>query len=157
VRLHYRDPPLLWLFVPAYLAHLTEELLAGPGFPAWLARIVGQPVPLGAFVAINAVALAALFAAVNGAVHSERRGWAAVAIATIALTNALAHLSGSIVTRTYSPGLVTGFVLYVPLGSLVLLRAGYQAPEGTMAMGVGAGLLIHAFVFVAAFVAARGI
>jgi hypothetical protein len=146
----------LWLFVPAYLAHVTEELLAGPGFPAWLARIVGQPLPVGAFVAINAVALTALLAAVYAAVRSERQGWAAVAIGTIALTNAVAHLSGSIVTRTYSPGLVTGFVLYVPLGSLVLFRAGYQAPGGTMPIGVVAGFVIHALVFAAAFVSARG-
>jgi hypothetical protein len=155
MRLHYRDPPLLWLFVPAYLAHLSEEVLAGPGFAAWIARVIGGPLPMTAFLTINAAALAALIAGVRAAVRREEAGWAAVAIATIAVTNAVAHLLGSAVTRAYSPGLVTGVVLYLPLGSIALLRAGYQAKGRTFRLGVASGLLLHALVFAVVFASTR--
>lgn len=148
VRLHYRDPPLVWLFLAAYVAHLSEELFAGPGLPLWLARIVGQPVPMPAFIAINTAAVAAMIVGIRAAVRREEAGWVVVAIATIVLTNAIAHLIGSIITGTYSPGLITGFVLYVPLASIALLRAGYQAEGRMFQVGVMAGLLIHLLVFV---------
>jgi hypothetical protein len=155
MRLHYRDPPLVWLFLPAYLAHLGEELFAGPGFAVWLARVVGQPLPMVAFLAINTIALAALIVGIRAAVRREEAGWVVVAVATIAVTNAVAHLIGSIITGTYSPGLVTGFVLYVPLGSIALLRAGYQAQSRNFQVGVIAGLLIHTLVFALAFASTR--
>src|SRR5687767_7961950 len=81
MRWHYRDPGLLWPFVPAYLIHVAEEWFAG--FPLWLEQIVGRPVPGAAFLLINAVALAMLIAAIRAATRAERSGWLAVAIATI--------------------------------------------------------------------------
>jgi hypothetical protein len=151
VRWHYRDPLLLWLLPAAYACHLIEEWLGG--FPRWISRVIGAPLPDGAFLAINAVALTIMLAAIRAARRDERHGWMGVAVATILFTNGIAHLLGSVATGSYSPGLFTGVVLYLPLASLVLLRAWTQAGEGGFGRGVASGLGLHALVFVIAYAA----
>ena len=66
-------------------------------FTEWLAIVAGAPLPRAAFLAINVAA--GLF--ING----------------------LLHMLAGVVTGTYSPGLFTSVVLYLPLGGLALLRA----------------------------------
>jgi hypothetical protein len=153
VRWQYRDAALLWLFVPAYLIHLAEEWLAN--FPDWMARVVGRPLPEPAFLIINGIALVVAVASIRAAVRDAQNGWIAVAIATIVLTNTAAHAAGTALTRSYSPGLISAIVLYLPLGTLTMMRAVDEAPSGQLTRGVGLGLALHALVFVLAFTAAR--
>lgn len=151
-RWSYRDAALLWLFVAAYAIHIAEEWFAG--FPAWVARVVSQPMPPAAFLIINAVAMALLIAGVRAAVRSEASGWIAVTVATIALVNTLSHLGGAFLTRGYAPGVISAVVMYIPLGSLTMMRAMDQAPHH-LVRGVIAGLILHGAVFVLAFSATR--
>jgi hypothetical protein len=151
VRWQYRDPLLLWLLPAAYACHLIEEWLGG--FPQWISRVIGAPLPDAAFLWINAVALAVMVLASRAASGREAHGWMGIAVATILFTNGIAHLLGSVVTGSYSPGLFTGVVLYLPLGGLVLLRAWTEAGEGGFARGVASGLGLHALVFVIAYAA----
>jgi hypothetical protein len=153
VRWHYRDPALIWLFLPAYLAHLAEEVWGG--FPAWVALLVGRPLPLRSFVMINAVALAGLAIGIGAASRRESAGWFAVAVASALGLNAVLHLAASLLTGTYSPGLITGIVFYVPLAVLTLVRASDQLPSTTVWRGVVAGLVLHAIVIAAALAATR--
>ena len=151
MRWDYRDAGLLWLFVPAYGVHLVEEWFAG--FPAWLATVVGRPLPATAFLTINAVAMVLAVLGIRAAVRAERYGWIAIAIATVFLINTASHLAGSLVTRTYSPGLLSAVILYVPLALVVLVRAVDQASRKQVLQGVVAGALIHGAVFIAAYAA----
>jgi hypothetical protein len=153
VRWHYRDAGLLWPFVPAYAIHVAEEWFAG--FTTWVAQISGRPMPDAAFLIINAVAMLLLVIAIRAAARNESNGWIAVTIATIFLINTVSHAAGSLLTRSYSPGLISAVVLYVPLGSLTLIRAIDQSPRGTMSKGVAAATTIHGLVFVAAFLTTR--
>jgi len=153
VRWHYRDAGLLWLFVPAYVAHVAEEWLGG--FPQWIAMVAGRPLPASAFFIVNGIALLLAVAGIRAAIRSDRYGWIAVAVATIALVNTLAHAGGAALTGTYSPGLISAVVLYVPLGALAIIRAVDQAPREQLRRGIAAGLIIHALVFVVAYALAR--
>ena len=151
-RWSYRDAALLWLFVAAFAIHVAEEWLGG--FPAWVASVVSRPMPAAAFLIINGIAMLLMIAGVRAAIRTERRGWIAVTIATIALVNTVSHLAGAVVTRSYAPGLMSALVLYVPLGSLTMIRALDQARD-QVARGVLAGILLHAAVFVIAFAVTR--
>jgi hypothetical protein len=51
--------------------------------------------------------------------------------------------------------LISAVVLYVPLGSLTMIRAVEQAPRATVMRGVIAGGLIHGLVFIVAFASTR--
>ncbi len=151
MRWHYRDPALVWLFVPAYLCHLAEEFFGG--FPAWIGAVIGRPLPPAGFIAINAVALVLMIAAIRAAIRRESHGWMVIAIASLLFLNAIAHALGSIATASYSPGVITGAVIYFPLGAIALIRAWDQAPEQQFWRGVGVGALAN----VAAFVSAAAI
>ena len=153
MRWSYRDAPLLWLLVAAFVIHVAEEWFAG--FPQWIATVAGRPVPLEAFFLINGVALALMIAGVRAAVRRESSGWIVVAIATIALINTLAHVGGAMLTRGYAPGLISAVVLYVPLGALTMIRALDQASPVAVRRGVAVGALLHAAVFLVAFAASR--
>jgi hypothetical protein len=149
VRWHYRDPLLVWLLPAAYACHLGEEWFGG--FPEWMARVIGSALPRPAFIAINAIAFGLMVLASRAATRREANGWMGIAIATILLINGVAHLLGSLATAAYSPGLFTGIVLYLPLGSLVLLRAWAQAQEDQFGTGVLAGIALHVLVVVIAY------
>lgn len=153
MRWHYRDAGLLWPFVPAYMIHVAEEWFAG--FPQWLERIVGRPLPGSAFLLINAVALVLMIATIRAATRAEHHGWMGIAIATIALVNTAAHVAGAAITQSYAPGLVSAVVLYVPLGSLAMIRAFDHAPRDQVRRGIVAGILVHAVVFIVAFLSAQ--
>jgi hypothetical protein len=153
MRWQYRDAGLLWLFVPAYVVHVAEEWVGG--FPAWIGTVVGRPLPGAAFFIINGLALVLLVAGIRAAIQTDRYGWIAVAMATIVLVNTCAHAAGALLTGAYSPGLISAVVLYVPLGSLALIRAVDHAPRAQLLRGIAAGLMIHAIVFVVAFTFAR--
>jgi hypothetical protein len=153
MRWHYRDPPLAWLLVAAYAAHVVEEWVGG--FPEWLALVAGAPLPRVAFVAINAAAMGAIISATRAAIRHDSLGWMAIAIAALLFANGVLHILGSIATGAYSPGLFTGVVLYLPLGQLTLMRAWQQAPPGVFARGVLSGLGVHAAVSLLAFTLAR--
>lgn len=144
MRWHYRDPPLVWLLVGAYAAHVVEEWFGG--FPQWFAVLAGRPLPADAFLTINAIALVVMAASAAAATRRESFGWLAIAIATIELVNGIAHLLGSIVTTSYSPGVITGVILYVPLAQLALLRAWGQVAHAFFWRGVAAGVLAHVIV-----------
>jgi Protein of unknown function with HXXEE motif len=90
--------------------------------------------------------------ATRAALRRDSLGWLAIAIAALLFANGLLHLLGSIMTGTYSPGVVTGVVLYVPLGLLALMRAWTQAPPGFVARGVLSGIGAHVLVSLLAFV-----
>jgi hypothetical protein len=141
VRWDYRDPPLVWLLVAAYAAHVVEEYVGG--FPEWFAVLSGRAMPREVFLAINAIALVAMVLAARAAIRRAPLGWLAIGIATILLVNGVAHLLASVVTGTYSPGLITGVVLYLPLAQLTLLRAWHQAPPWLFWQGVGTGVIAH--------------
>ena len=149
MRWHYRDPLLIWLLPAAYACHLLEEWIGG--FPEWMARIIGSPLPRGSFLLINAVAFVLMVVAARAATRREANGWMGIAIATILLINGIAHLLGSVVTGVYSPGLLTGVILYLPLASLVLLRAWSQAERDIRIRGVVAGIALHVLVVVIAY------
>ena len=138
MRWHYRDGALLWLFPPAYAVHVLEQLVAGDGF-----------------LLVNAVGMVLLVAAVRRTCRDEHAGWMAIAIATLAAVNGMAHVSATLVSGRYSPGLISGVVLYIPLAALTLLRAAYQADGSTIGRGVAAGLAIQAAALVAARLLSR--
>ena len=155
MRWHYRDAALVWLFPPAYLAHLAEETWGGPGFPAWFAYVVGRPLPMPAFIGINVIGLLLMVWSTVLAVRREQHGWMAVAIATVVTINGLLHLAASGVTRTYSPGLITGVVLYLPLGQLLLIRALHQLDRARFTIGIATGVVVHTAVVLVAVALAR--
>ncbi|HEX9918450.1 MAG TPA: HXXEE domain-containing protein, partial [Pyrinomonadaceae bacterium] len=104
-----------WLYPATYAIHLLEELWGGEGFTAWLARVAGVQLSTHKFLVWNALALALTALGVWLAARYRRLRWLPLAYAVAFLLNALSHLAASLYTNSYSPGLVSGLLLWLPL------------------------------------------
>jgi hypothetical protein len=142
-----------WLFPLSYLIHIAEEYWGG--FPAWIARFWGVESSLSNFLSWNGGALVMMMVGVTLALRMKSYRWLLVSFGTVVLINGLVHTGASIVTRSYSPGLISGLLLFIPLGTVTLLRARVSVNRRTLRAGFIVGVLMHAVVVLLAFGFAR--
>ena len=130
---------LAWSLTVAALIHIFEEFVFPGGFKEWWTTYqpdIKASVSDRYLVIING--LLVLFSVnVALAVRSPRgNGVAAwLALAALLAGNAVFHIVAAIQTRRYSPGLVSGIILYLPLaiyGYIFFLRSGRAS--GTVAL-----------------------
>jgi len=113
----------LLLFLPiAFGLHVTEEFIWPGGFIAWdnILRPQFTETAGSFYVKVNAIpAVGSLLLALGTLSTPGGNNWSAVltwlTIATFMSWNAVFHLRGAIRTKLYSPGMVTGLALFVPL------------------------------------------
>jgi multisubunit Na+/H+ antiporter MnhF subunit len=113
----------VWLFPPTYALHLCEEYLAGGGFPLWAERTLLVRFSNAEFVAWNAFAFVLMCLAAWLVSRESRFRFIEIALALAVLGNVSAHLLGSLMTWTYSPGLITAVFIWMPLGAVRLRSA----------------------------------
>ena len=133
----------LWLFPAVFAVHIVEEGLAGEGFGRWIRRVSGREIDLGTFFGVNLAFEVAMVALVRQA-RRGRAAWVAPALGLIGTANGLGHLAGSALTRSYSPGVVSGAGLWAPLSLATLARSRRALPRRDRQRGIAAGLLVTA-------------
>jgi hypothetical protein len=132
-------PLLAWSLTVAALIHICEEFLFPGGFKEWWLACrpdIRASVTDRFLVIINGILV--LFSANVARAAQARRGngvaaW--LALAALLAGNAVFHVVGAIQTRRYSPGMISGILLYIPLavyGYLYFLRSGRVS--GTVAL-----------------------
>lgn len=138
--------PSAFLFPVSYIAHAAEEYCCGDTFPVWISRLASVHFTATAFLWLNGIALALMFAAAWLATYAVRMRLLLATLATIVVINGAAHAIGSLATASYSPGVVTGVLVWLPLGVAALRHAGRQLTRRSFAMGVALGVAAHAVV-----------
>ena len=141
----------LLLLPLAYLLHLAEEWWGGPGFAVWTERAVGRAVSTTRFLVLNGVVWPLAAALTLAAIRRPAFGWFIATFATVVVVNAALHLLGTLATASYSPGLVTALLLYLPVGVAALRSARASLPAERFALAVALGFLAHGAVAVIAF------
>lgn len=131
----------LWLFPASYAVHIAEEGLAGERFYRWIRRAAGREISPRTFAGMNLAYEAAMVAAVRHARQQEDAAWLVPALGAITAMNGLGHLAGTMVTRSYSPGLVSGVAVWVPLGLFAVIRGRQLLPREAWRRGVATGVL----------------
>lgn len=134
----------------AYTLHLAEEWWGGEGFASWTARVLGAEVSETRFLVVNGIAWPLFTTLTILALFRPSWRWFWVCFAALVVLNASLHLLGSLASGSYSPGLITGLALYLPLG-IATLRGRFVESPVTYRWGVAAGIGIHALVAVIAF------
>lgn len=122
---------LAWSLAGAASLHILEEFVFPGGFKSWWRAYrpeTAASVSDRFLIMINLL-LVAFSAAVALAVQAPRgNGVAAwLALAALLFSNATFHIIGAIQSRSYSPGMITGTVLYIPIaiyGFAYFLRSG---------------------------------
>lgn len=164
----WNDPAfMLGLLWPTYLVHQFEEHgidLLGRHF-AFLEALCsslghaldGCPADATFIFVVNVVACQLVFA-ITWALRRTRPlvaafGW------SVPLVNAVAHLGSAASTGAYNPGVLTGVLLFLPLGGWtlrVLVKAKHLS-LGQIPVLLGAGVVLHAVLMGSLQAAARGV
>lgn len=141
-RWKFYDPVVLWLFPVTYVLHLSEEWLSSAPIAHWTTR-ADRPLDGTSFIGANIVGLLLMLIGIRLAPGSTRFHWIVPALATAVLLNTGGHLLGSVSIGGYSAGLITGVILWIPLGMLTLMRVWDQASARTLVAGIIVGVVIE--------------
>jgi hypothetical protein len=141
-----------WLFPLTYALHLAEEYWGGEGFPSWLSRMAGVSFTNQEFMVLNSMALVLMILGAT-LIYRLTWRWLLVALAGVVFLNGALHLIFSLLTWTYSPGLVTGGLLWLPLGAVTMYRQWSRASRRSYSIGVVLALGLHAVVSLLALLA----
>jgi hypothetical protein len=143
-----------WLFPASYLIHVAEEYWGG--FPVWIERFWGVESSPGNFLSWNGGAWVMMAVGVALVLKKRSYRWLLVGFGAVVLINGAAHALSSLWTSSYSPGLISGLLLFVPLGLFTLRRARRSRMNSrTFRAGIILGVLMHAVVVLLAFGYAR--
>jgi hypothetical protein len=135
----------VWLFPLTYGIHLLEEYWVGEGFPAWAQRLWGTSLSTGEFLVWNLFGLTLMCVGALLVTRFTPLRWIEIALSVAVFGNAAGHVLASLMTVTYSPGVITGLLLWMPL-VWVRLRDALTACSRT---GRRAGILLGASVVLA--------
>jgi hypothetical protein len=109
---------LMWAPLISVCLHISEEFLVPGGFAAWYRRYRTDPsrITRRFLVIVNAVLL--LVCADIGLLGRTRLGVAYwLAISALLFSNGCWHAWASYKSHAYSPGVVSGVAVYVPLAA----------------------------------------
>lgn len=138
-------PPRVALLLPVVLLlHQVEEWFGG--FPEWTRYAVGDGVTAERFLLVNAVGLALFTIWTLAAFREQRIAWIVASLAALMGLNGVLHAVVSVLLGRYSPGTVTGVLLSLPFGIVVIRSALAALPRGLVLGAITAGVLFHGLV-----------
>lgn len=143
--LHISEAGYLGIFFAVLVVHLTEEFLGGTR-SANPDKLHGLDLSRAGFIRTNVVVLLLFGVTI---VLALKLGWPQfflVALATFILINGSRHVLSTIKETAYSPGLVTGLLIFLPLGALTLIRLAPRmgSLRFTLAIATGTGMQLGA-------------
>lgn len=134
-----------WLFPLTYVLHLAEEYWGGEGFPAWISRVAGVSFTNQEFLVLNSFALV-LMTLGAWLIYQNTWRWMLTALAGVVFLNGTLHLVFSVLTWSYSPGLISGVLCWMPLGLFTLHLQWRLAARRSFVLGVGLAFGLHVLV-----------
>ena len=136
-----------WLFPITYVIHIAEELYGGEGYSAYLERLRGIHITHGKFMLAQGVGLVLMVCGILLARRLNFPNLFNVVLGTTVLVNSFTHMIQTLYHGEYVPGLVTGLLIWLPLGVVTLVRfrksLGTRRYLGTIALGIGINILVE--------------
>jgi len=138
--------PIWSLLIPATgLVHIAEEYVGG--LSERLAEQLSLPGPADAtFLLANGFFWLLMLGAAGLATRRARWAWTLPLLGTILAINVVLHLSGALLTRSYSPGMVSGLLLWLPLGIAALSWGRRHLPTKQFRQAIILGVVAHLLV-----------
>ena len=134
-------PHWLWLFPLVYLLHIIEEI-----------KGVGHVInlPLNVFLILS---IAAWLLMTCGIVLAQRFGFPqfmGVILGSTVFLNGLWHIFNSLINRGYDAGLISGIVIFMPLGLATLINLRNSMRRQRYIVGVVLGMTIQTIAMILA-------
>jgi hypothetical protein len=141
---HYEGPVLLWswLLPLVYLIHICEEYWGGGGYPAFMARVRGVHISSARFLFLTSLGWVLMLFGIFMARRFRFLEWLAVCLCTVEAANGVSHTITAVKMSAYNPGLVSGLLLFIPLGiaGLCLLWKSMSGKRYLTALAVGVAI-----------------
>lgn len=135
-----------WLFPAAYVLHIAEEYWGGNGYSEYLSRTKGVTLSSLRFLLLTGFGWVLMIAGIPLTQVFGFPQLAMVILATVFLVNGLSHTISSAVTVKYNPGLVTGMLIWIPLGIVTLFQLRERMSAARFLTGIAIGVGIQAVV-----------
>lgn len=135
-----------WLFPSTYLLHIAEEYWGGDGYSAYLSKTKGVDLPSGRFLLMTGAGLVLMLAGVPLAYTFRFPQLLMVILGTAFLVNGMSHTISGMVTGRYNPGLLSGMLIWIPLGILTLVQLKETMSAARYLTGVAVGVAIQVVV-----------
>lgn len=131
-----------WLFPITYIVHIAEELYGGEGYSAYLERLRGIHITPDRFMLAQVIGLVLMVIGILLARRLHFPNLFNVVLGTTVLVNGLTHTLQTLYHGEYVPGLVTGLLIWLPLGvvTLVQFKKTLTIPRYTLAIVLGLGI-----------------
>jgi hypothetical protein len=123
----------LWLFVLVYPLHILEEV-RGVGVSH------GINLSLKQFFVLSAAACLLMVGGILLSIRFRFPQLLEIFFATVFVLNALSHMINCVVIRGYDAGVITGTLIFIPLGVTSLIRLRKSMGLGRYFAGVALGL-----------------
>ena len=133
----------------AFPLHFAEEWFGG--ISAWTLTALGNEVSPERFLLINVPAFLLFVIGTLAAFHNPRMAWFVASLAALFGLNGVVHTLATLGLGQYSPGTVTGLLLYIPLSVIVLRSSAARLSRATFVRSVLLGVLLHGLVSFLAF------
>ena len=141
---------IAWLIPLAYLVHLFDEYFSGDGFPNWFSGIFDVSLSITDFVVINSIGLTATVITAILYKQGKVNNFIIATLGILFFINGIIHLIASGLTATYSPGTITGTIIYLPLGFVIFKNVFPLIPEQQRILSVIIGILAQVLIAVVA-------
>ncbi|NND06479.1 MAG: HXXEE domain-containing protein [Saprospiraceae bacterium] len=136
-----------WLLPATIFIHQLEEYYGQ--FPLWYSNLLNAQLSNQDFIYINAVGLF-IFTAFSLSYIFNKNNIILVALGTLVFVNGIAHLLLSVFTFSYSPGTISGLVLFLPLGILIFNKILPKLNDHKKVLAIAIGIFV---LFTVSFIA----
>ena len=135
-----------WLFPLTYLLHIAEEYWGGDGYTAYLSRTKGVDLTSRRFLFMTGVGLALMIVGIPLAYTFKFPQLLMVILGTVFLVNGVSHTISAVLTARYNPGLLTGILIWIPLGIVTLVQLRDRMSAARYLTAVAGGVAIQVVV-----------
>ena len=136
----------LALFPLTYALHIADEYWSGEGYSAHVFKNYGIELSSPRFLALQMFGLALMIVGIALAAALRFPNSLLTILAGVVLANALVHSARCIMAAQTEPGLTTALVLWLPLGSVTILRTWSSMNPARFWFALLVGLLISGLV-----------
>jgi hypothetical protein len=135
-----------WLFPAAYLIHLADEYWGSKPESSSTTKMTSFDLTSAQFLVLNAGAMMLLIFGILLAQKLRFPQLLMVILGTAVLANASSHTFSFLVTGRSNPGLVSGLLIFAPLGGLTLISLAGSMGLRRYLAGIALGLVTQVFV-----------
>jgi hypothetical protein len=130
---------IAWLLPVTLLAHQLEEYFYQ--FPLWYSNLLNTKLSNQEWILINVVGLF-IISIVSLSYLFNTNKLILVALGTLVFVNGIVHLLLSIFTFSYSPGTISGVILFIPLGIIIFKKISPQLHSGERIIAIVTGIVV---------------